>query len=426
MKVGMVTYGSNGDVEPMVSFALELAKNNHEVDIAIISIHDRDYSFLNDVNNIRCVQKDYSNSVRVSADDNVDFWRHDVDDQFSVMDRWYKATLDQVVQYSEEFCAHCDILVGPQHLLESSCIAEKMSTPYVSLRALPAHVRSSHIEPYWLSFFQLEGMTNNEMWDLLESYENKSYKRYINRFRKQYDLPRVKNVMKEVIDSSWLNLISYSEHLHQIQDDWEPSFKLCGHFLAPSYLNWSMPQELEDFIGHDEKPILISLHSMLEYESDKDGIKNLLVDVAERLGKKVIVHSNWGQSEMVNDMLFKLDGIVDLPLLIDRCRLVVHHGGVGISHITTTQGVPSVVMKYGCDHPYNSDALDAVGVSGGSIYRNDVTVENLSDLVLSSLADENLFLRSENLGVKMRDENGARKAVVFLEEAFSTLKTNKV
>jgi sterol 3beta-glucosyltransferase len=420
MKIGMVTYGSNGDIEPMVSLAIELANRGHEIELFIISIHDRDYQFLNKYPRITARQKKYTADLRNLPDEDLEFWNQDLNNQFVLMDRWFKSTLDTIIQHTEQLCQRNEVIVSVQHLLEVACIAEKYQRPFVSLRALPAHVRSHKIAPYWLSFFDLQHMSYEQQWDLLESHENKSYKRYINRFRKNYDLPPVKNVMKEVIDSAWLNLISYSEHLHQQQDDWDPTFHLCGHFKAPSYIDWDIPTDLKDFIG-DEKPILISLYSMLEYENSKEGIQSLLIEAASLLNRKVIIHSSWQESSLHSPLIYKLSGIISFPRLLPLCSLVVHHGGVGISHLATEFNCPSIIIKYGCDHPYNADALEAAGACKHSLYRKDITAAALASMIKDSAGCALLAQRTEQLSHKIRSEKGVEKAADIFEDTFSTL-----
>lgn len=418
MKFGMITYGSNGDIEPMVSLAIELAARGHQIDIFIISIHDRDYQFLNRYPGISLHQHLYTADVRNLPGEDLEFWNQDLNNQFVLMDRWFKSTLDEIVKQTEIICQHADIIISVQHLLEVSCLAEKHNRQFVSLRALPAHVRSHKIAPYWLSFFDLQGMSFEQQWDLLESHENKSYKRYINRFRKIHDLPPVKNVMKEIIDSPILNLISYSSHLHTRQDDWEPSFHLCGHFKAPTYLDWAMPNDLHNFL-QGQQPIFMSIYSMLEYENDITALQKILVTAAERLHRKVIIHSQWERSEQITPLIYTLTGIVSFPDILSHSCLAVHHGGVGISHIATEFGCPSVVIKYGCDHPYNADALIAAGACAHSIYRQDLTVENLVRIIAESLENNAIATAAKALGQKIRDENGVHKAADLLEATFS-------
>ena len=418
MKFGLVVYGSNGDVEPMVSLALELARRGHHIEIFIISIHDRDYKFLNKIELITVHQKKYTADIRHLPGEDLEFWNKDLNSQYVLMDRWFKATLDDVVEYSEQLCRNNDIVISVQHLLETACIAEKYNIPFVSLRALPAHVRSHKIAPYWLSFFDLQGMDYEKQWDLLESYENKSYKRYINRFRKMHGLEPVQNVMRDIINSSWLNLISYSEYLHKKQDDWHPTFHLCGHFKAPTYLTWQTPQALQEF-WQNEKPVFMSIYSMLEYENDKKNLQQILIDAAKLLNRKVIIHSSWEYDELLTPNIYKLSGIVSFPEILSKCCLAVHHGGVGISHISTEFNCPSVVIKYGCDHPYNSDALTEAGVCLSSIYRRELNLETLVLMIQDSLDNNNLREATTILSKKIQQENGVQKAADLLEQTFA-------
>lgn len=423
MKVGMVVYGSNGDIEPMVSLALELIKRKHTVQLFIISIHDRDYTGLHRYQGLAVYQKPYGAQVRAAADDDLEYWNKPLSEQFLLMDRWYKGCLEDLVKYSYKFAQECEVLVGPQHLLETSCIAEKFNIPYVSLRALPAHVRSSAVPPYWLSFFNIQGMTNDQMWDLLESHENKSYKRYINRFRRAHELPPVKNVLTEVINSRWLNLISYSKHLYKKPNDWNTSFHLCGHFKSPIYLDWNPSIALRSFLLSGEKPIFMSFYSMLEYENDKEKFQATLLSVAEQLNRRVVIHSNWINESLYAEKIYQLNGIISFDQIIPHCSVSVHHGGVGISHISTACGAPSVVVKYGCDHPFNADALFDAGVSAGSIFRSELRVESLVSLIRQALDNQSLHERATNLAALMAEENGASKAASILEQEFLALGT---
>lgn len=419
MNIGMITYGSNGDIEPMVSLAIELAGRGHHIELFIISIHDRDYQFLNHYPGIRLHQHAYTANLRNLPGEDLEFWNQDLTNQFVLMDRWFKATLDVIVQHTELICQNADLIISVQHLLEVSCLAEKYQLPFVSLRALPAHVRSHKIAPYWLSFFDLQGMSFAQQWDLLESHENKSYKRYINRFRKMHGLPPVTNVMREVIDSKHLNLISYSQYLHTQQDDWDRSFHLCGHFKAPTYLDWRMPDDLLAFTA-DQSPVFISIYSMLEYENDVPALQQLLLEAAMRLNRKVIIHSRWDKSELATPLIYKLTGMISFPELLPRCCLAVHHGGVGISHIATEFGCPSAVIKYGCDHPFNADALIAAGACAHSINRKELGVERLIHLITESLENTHITSVAKTLAPKIRAEQGSRRAADLVEATFAS------
>lgn len=419
MKVGLIVYGSNCDVDPMVALAVGLAERGHTVELLIISIHDRDYTFLNCHDGIRVRQKPYHAAVRNRPGEDLEYWNQPMENHFDLMDRWYKATVSDIVDRSYEFCETCDLVVGPQHVLETACIAEKFGVPYVSLRTLPAHVRSSNVAPYWLSFFDMGDMSNDEQWDLLESHENKSLKRYINKFRRQHGMTPIKNVMREVVNSSRLNLISYSRRLYRQQDDWDPTFHLCGFFRNPPYLNWEPPRELEAFWGGDEKPVFISLYSMLEYENDKEAVRRLLVEAAAQTDRKVIIHANGWEQGALSEKIYKLGGIVSFPDILAHCGVAVHHGGIGFSHIATEAGCPSVIIQYGCDHPFNAGVLRRAGVCARSIDRTALTADKLATMIQDTLTMPELTENAQALRAAMVKEDGVSNAVTLLERTFS-------
>ncbi|MBN2485670.1 MAG: glycosyltransferase family 1 protein [Bacteroidales bacterium] len=419
MKFGLIVYGSNGDVEMFVSLALGLINKGHEVELFIITINNRDYTFLNKNNNLKVYQKQYHAEIRNKQKENLEFWNEAPENQFYLMDSWYKTVLGDIVGFSYQFCQNCDIVVGPQHILELSCIAEKFNTPYVSVRAYAAYIRTRFEKPYWLSFYNSENI--DELWDMFESYENKSYKRYINKFRKLHGLDKINNVVREVIDSKFLNVIGYSRHLHKPQPDWGTNFKLCGYFKPFNhYINWQVPAKLAEFMAGTEKPVFMTVGTMLEYENNPVNIHRVLLETAYQLDRKVIIHSKWDNEEPVDRNVFKLSGFIDYSKILGMCSLAVHHGGVGTVHIATEAACPSIIIEYGCEQPFNAHILRENGLSKGSIHRKELTTEKLTTLVKEALETPSLMANAKLFSKRLSEENGVSIAIETIEEKYNS------
>lgn len=417
MKLGMIIYGSNGDVEMFVALALGFIKNKHQVNLFIITINDRDYSFLNEHQGLTVRQKFFGAEVRNEPTTNVEFWNERPEHQFTLVNNWYKLIVDDLVSTAHDYCVHSEMVIGPQHVLELSCIAEKYRVPYVSIRTFPGYIRSAFDTPFWASS-ELD-KSIDELWGIYEGLMNKFHKRPINKMRKQLGLPAVTNVVEEVVSSKILNLISYSCHLHSKKPDWPSHTYLCGYFEAPDqYIHWELPVKLSEFIAGDEKPVLISLGTMLEYEKSKEVLHALLLRVGKQVNRKVIVHSAWGHDDMIEENVYKLSGFIAYPKLLRHCSLVVHHAGVGTAHIVTSAGCPSVVITYGFEQGFNAQALYQKGVSSGSIARAKLNAEDLLELINRALNDAMMKKSAEELGTLMKQEYGVHHAVQLVEAAY--------
>lgn len=422
MKVGMIIYGSNGDVEMFVSLALAMIQNNHKIDLFIITINERDYSFLNKHEGLTIHQTFFDNEVRQEMGHDVEFWNLSNEDQSELMNRWYKVNLNLIISYSHRFCLECDMVAGPQHVMELPCIAEKHDTPYISIRTFPGEIRTVHAAPYWSESYA--GKTITKFWDIGEAYTNKYHKRRINRFRKELGIAPVSNVTQEVINSKTLNLISYSHHLYSHKPDWPDNVHLCGYFKpADNYLMWDLPSKLSQFVENKpKKAVLISLGTMLEYENDKHLLHELLLRVAKKMDRKVIFHSVWDQEDVIDENVYKLSGFISYPKLLEHCALVVHHAGVGTAHMVAESGCPSVVITYGFEQFFNAQVLVRKGIASGSISRRELNTLDLLELINGALCDKRMCQKAQVLGKLLSSENGVRTAVHHIEKTYVKLK----
>lgn len=415
IKFGILIYGSNGDIELMVSLSQELARRGHEINLFIISINRRDYSFLNAIEGINVSQHLFPEQLLGSED--VEFWSKSLQDLSDLMERRYQLVAAEVVKKAYEYAPQCDVLVGPTYMLEVPCIAEKFNKRYISLRPFSGLVRSAHEAPFFLPSELFPGLSNLELWDVCDAYTNRASKRRLNKFRREHGLNPVNSISRDLIESPWLNLIAYSNYLYPAKPDWSSTYHQCGFFKSPSYINWDVPESLLNFIQGDEKPVFITIGTMMEYESDREGFKARLLGLAHSINRKVIIHADWPE-ESIDKNVYLLRGFISYDKLIPLCALAVHHGGVGTAHIMTELACPSIIISYGFEQPFNCRVLEMQGVSGGSILRKEFCEEKLKALIDKALDNSELKLNAEKIALQLRGENGLANAANIIEAAY--------
>jgi UDP:flavonoid glycosyltransferase YjiC (YdhE family) len=174
----------------------------------------------------------------------------------------------------------------------------------------------------------------------------------------------------------------------------------------------------------NEKPVFITVGSMAEHENSKN-FQNLLMKTAGLISRKVIILTNWQHGNTIEGNVYKLNGFVSYPVILRKCALVVHHGGVGTLHNATEAGCPSIIIKYGHDQPYNAKVLFDLGISNGSINRKDLKADELAKLVNDALQNKLMKQKAEQIALQMQNENGVETAVAIIEQKMSDLLINR-
>lgn len=126
MKIGMETWGSTGDIRPFISLACGLAKAGHEVQVAVVSVDDRDYSHLVKDYGIRYINIIDKINVEL-ADIRHKFMKtHNPVKQFDlVLSNYYFPFVREINEVAQQLCAESDYLIGNQMMYPLKANAAK-------------------------------------------------------------------------------------------------------------------------------------------------------------------------------------------------------------------------------------------------------------------------------------------------------------
>jgi UDP:flavonoid glycosyltransferase YjiC (YdhE family) len=94
---------------------------------------------------------------------------------------------------------------------------------------------------------------------------------------------------------------------------------------------------------------------------------------------------------------------------------VVHHGGAGTTAAGLRAGVPTVVIPFFGDQPFWAWRVYELGAGPKWVPRKKLTAGRLAAAIQQAVDDPALILRAEELGQRIRAEDGIGTAVQLVE-----------
>ena len=419
MRIGIQTWGSEGDIRPFVALADGLKKAGHEVTLVITSVENQDYSSLTQLLGLRIRQ------VRFLSYDREKFCvalagaRQSVNPfkQVSLVhSQLFVPVAQDMYVAAERLCRDNDIVIGHYLLYPLASAAEKINRPRVAVFLSPNFLRSRYAPPECLP--NLGEKLNTLLWNWAEVFMNRILRPGANVVRRQAGLRPVSGIVKELIESDYLNLVTVSPTLCPPQPDWQERYHLCGFFNLPETReDWQMPDDLKTFLKAGEPPVFMTFGSMATLDPFLGETTRLLIE-AVRLGKfRAIIHSRWEDLDEIpgSSNIYRI-GYAPHQHIFPHCAAVVHHGGAGTTQSATRCGCPSVVVEHAFDQRFWGILINRLGLAPKPLHRRSLTPAKLAKAVRKVLGSMEMATRAKAAGRALAAENGVRRAVELIEE----------
>lgn len=423
MKIGLQTWGSDGDINPFIALAGGLAARGHEVTLAITSAERKDYGGYGErlgfriveVGHIGCDEADLLRIARLMYDKNDPLKQLDL-----ILETMFEPGVELMSEAADLLCRENDLLVGHFIVHPAQAAAEKCGRPYLTVTlnhsAIPSRYSNLMGAPDLGSFL------NGLIWKLGQMVLDSHILPHVNKLRRKLALPEAKDY-RRIWESRLANLIAVSPALCEHWLDREPHQHLCGFFrIAVAGEAYEPPQGLEEFLAAGEKPVYFTFGSMMAVEGGTEILvesTRLLVEGARLAGCRAIIQSRWGALPSMPEYpdIFRVTSVPH-SRLFPRCRAVVHHGGAGTTHTSLLHGLPALIVPHISDQFFWARELKRLGVGLSVADRKNITPEKLAAALRKMLADNDMLVKSEKMAEKMALEDGVANAVRLIEQLF--------
>lgn len=406
MRVLLSTYGSRGDVEPMVALAVALQALGAE---AIVSAPpDREFAELLARAGVPLAPAFMPIrqwvSERAKPASTADFHRLASDmmaGQFGAISAAAKG---------------CDAIVATGLFPSASAarsVAELAGIAYRHASFCPLFLPSHHHRPFPYPGHPLppDVSDNRELWDFNARTMNALFGEALRTHRSAVGLQQIDNARDHIFSEQPL-LAS-----DPILWPWLPT-ELCDAVQTGA---WILPDqrplspELLAFIEAGEPPVYVGFGSMI-VQSAKDAGR-VAIDAIRAQGRRAVVLRGWAELAFggERDDCF-ITGDVNQQALFPRMAAVIHHGGAGTTTAATRAGAPQVIVPQIVDQPYWASRAAGLGI-GAAHDGPTPSFESLSAVLATALAPKTSARASTVAGTIPTD--GAEIAARQLLDAIS-------
>lgn len=197
-------------------------------------------------------------------------------------------------------------------------------------------------------------------------------------------------------------------------DDWPASrFLVTGRWHLP-VRDWTPDPALATFLDAGKPPVHVGLGSMQGFSGMPKLLEALLTGLAPR---RIVLAADPGalSERELPENVHRIDGFVPHDWLFPRCAVIVHHCGAGTSHQAVASGVPSVPVPISMDQPFWAERLHRLGVGSKPLNPRRPNVELIQRAIAVAEA-EPATRRATHLAESLSAEDGVVSAVARLEE----------
>ena len=416
-RVVLATFGSLGDLHPMLAVGLRLRAAGAEVVIASSEGHRAKVEA--EGLGFAPVRPDFADIERDLGVDPAEAMRR----MIAGDDFLFREVLFPYVRRSYEdslaAVAGADLVAGTNFAFGARIAAEVRRLPYVALVLQPLTFLSAYDPPVILPYPLLGslptkvGLKGAELFFNLVRQATTSWAGPLQRLRRELGLPPERDpIFTGQFSRAQRALGLYSPLLGAPQ----PDFPACAEIVGSTFYDSEaggpdrLPPELERFLGAGPPPVVFTLGSAAVLQGE--GFYRHSLAAARSLGLRAVLlvgpdaAPRWTRS-VIEDAL----AVAYAPhsLLFPRAAAVVHHGGIGTTAQALRAARPQLVVPYFADQPDNAQRLVRLGVAR-TLANRRYTARRAAAELSALLHDREYALAAGSAAAVVAEEDGANRA----------------
>ena len=414
-KILLATFGSLGDLHPLLALAIELHRRGHEISINTLEVYRERIDLLGFTF--------FPMRPDVDPEKDRELAREIMDAKGGTEKLLREILLPNVGLMYEDLMnavAGADVLISGEVVFPAASAVEKTKVKWITTSLAPASFLSPH-DPFvpptaqWLKHFRFLGAGFHRSIYALVHRLVTSWLEPYKKFRREIGLSEDHDPIFKGKFSNLLHLAMFSKVLGKPQPDWHsPSLQTGFCFYDGQNDVGKMPAGLTEFLDAGDAPIVFTLGSAAVMDAGdffEESAK------AARILKRraVLLYGIYNQPPNgVSENIAAFD-YAPYSLVFPKAACVVHQGGIGTTAQVLRAGVPQLIMPYSHDQPDNAARCERIGV-GRTISRSKYRAETAAAQLRELLGNPGYKKNAVEAGKIVEAEHGTKMACDAVED----------
>ena len=416
MKIGIQTWGSNGDIRPMIALADGLQKAGHTVTIAVTSLDNRSYADECAAFNIsyqqipECLDFDLEAFAQLTFRMNTKQWLE------TLLDIAFFPYEAIIYQTSKQLAENNDLVIGHHFLYPLKIAAIKQNKPFYSVTFCHTVVPSVSQPPFKSP--NLGKHLNPLQWQLLDYGFDFFLKDKLTKLWNNEGLSKIKHVLSQLLCSDQLNLVAVDPIFCPTHEEWHAQHQACG-FLNMSTENdvWHIDKDLQQFLDSGPAPVYMTFGSL--QQSVPEWSMDLFIKSTQLAGCRAIIQTSSDKypANSQQENIFFIDRHPH-QALFKHCAVIVHHGGAGTTHSASLCGRPSIVIPFMDEQLFWACTVEKLGLAPKPLPAKKANAKTLASRLSTVFNDDSYQHNASKIGPIISANQGVDNAVKLIEETF--------
>lgn len=412
-RIGVQTWGTQGDVQPFLALAAALGRRGHEVELVMATAADAHYEAPQGVTITR-VEGGVTRAQMAALVQEVAAIKAPLAQAKAMMTLAFEPYIEALSSHARRLAQGSSLIVRHHFLFMAQAEAMRAQVPEVSVFLTPDLIPTRAYAPTGMpSFGPLQGLA----WWMMAKGAGQVFMPPAASYRAAHKLPPPRHLMRDVWSSADANIIAVSPTLCPRPEDWARRYHMTGFLNGPMNVQGELDPELEAFINAQPQspPLYATFGSMAP--SDQEGLDvmvALFLEAAKRLGRRVIIEAPLTREVPAYAQLVRQS---PHARVFPRCAAVIHHGGAGTTQTALKAGKPSVIVPHMADQFFWGAQLERLGAGVATKARHKLSVDGLVVALGRVLDDAQIEARVAELGGALGAEDGVGQAVEVIERA---------
>lgn len=423
-RIGIQTWGSEGDIRPFVALGAALARRGHAVEMLYTEISDRRYEAVAASLGFtaRAIASPILTDSAAQAEIGLQILntRNQLQQGLIIARRMLEPVIEQTYEAGLDLCRRSDLLIHHFILHSARAAADTMRLPQITVTFAHMLTPSRHVHPHGLP--KLGEWANVIEWKIAALALNKTMLKDVNRWRSRVGLPPFADLMRDAWPSHRLNLLASSPaFLDPRPADWPPWQQLCGFLELPSHEHEAVSPEVERFLAGGPAPVFMGFGSLMPIAGGPHLGETIAVfeEAARLAGCRAIVQAEIDHPSSDSKRILFVRRTPH-KLVFPRCAAIVHHCGAGTTHTTLRAGAPSVPVPHVSDQFAWADELHRLGAAPKMLRRMAWSAKKLASRITEVIGNPRMKQAAMAMSARMQDDNGPETAADLIEKSMAS------